>query len=59
MLREKQFDEAISEILELELNYTVVEEESDDVPSGYVIRQTPLGGTKQQRRYYKYPRQQR
>lgn len=42
----KQFDEAISEILELELNYTVVEEESDDVPSGYVIRQTPLGGTK-------------
>lgn len=42
----KQFDEAIAEILELELNYTVVEEESDDVPSGYVIRQTPLGGTK-------------
>lgn len=42
----KQFDEAISEILDLELNYTVVEEESDDVPSGYVIRQTPLGGTK-------------
>ena len=42
----KQFDEAIAEILELELNYTVVEDESDDVPSGYVIRQTPLGGTK-------------
>ena len=42
----KQFDEAIAEILELELNYTVVEEKSDDVPSGYVIRQTPLGGTK-------------
>ena len=41
----KQFDEAIAEILELELNYTVVEDESDDVPSGYVIRQTPLGGT--------------
>ena len=42
----KQFDEAIAEILELELNYTVVEDELDDVPSGYVIRQTPLGGTK-------------
>ena len=42
----KQFDEAISEILELELNYTVVEEESDDVPSGYVNSSDTFGRNK-------------
>lgn len=42
----KPFEEAIKEIMEAGLNYTVKEEESDDVPEGYVIRQTPLAGTK-------------
>ncbi len=42
----KPFDEAIKEIMEAGLNYTVTEEESDEVQEGYVIRQTPLAGTK-------------
>lgn len=42
----KQFDKAVEEILNAGLNYTVKEEESKDVPAGYVIRQTPLAGTK-------------
>lgn len=40
------FDEAIAQILELGLNYSVFEEESDDVAAGMIIRQTPLGGTR-------------
>lgn len=40
------FDEAVAEILNAGLNYTVVEEVSDDVPAGYIIRQVPMGGTK-------------
>ena len=42
----KLFDEAVAEILNAGLNYTVKEEESADVPAGYIIRQTPLAGTK-------------
>lgn len=42
----KLFDDAIAEILNAGLNYMVVEQESDDVPEGYVIRQVPMGGTK-------------
>lgn len=42
----KPFEEAIQEIMEAGLNYTVKEEESEEVQSGYVIRQTPLAGTK-------------
>lgn len=42
----KQFDEAVEVILEAGLDYTVVEQESEDVPAGYIIRQTPLAGTK-------------
>ncbi|MGN0106486.1 MAG: Stk1 family PASTA domain-containing Ser/Thr kinase, partial [Hominilimicola sp.] len=42
----KLFDEAVEEILNAGLNYTVKEEESKDVPAGYIIRQTPLAGTK-------------
>lgn len=42
----KPFDDAVAEIINAGLNYTVQEEESDDVPAGYVIRQTPLAGTK-------------
>ncbi len=40
------FEEAVTVILEAGLNYTVTEQESDDVPDGRVIRQTPLAGTK-------------
>lgn len=42
----KTFDEAIQEILEAGLNYTVVEEESNVIQAGNIIRQTPLAGTK-------------
>lgn len=42
----KTFDEAVVEIIEAGLNYTVTEQYSEDVPSGSVIRQTPLAGTK-------------
>ncbi len=42
----KPFDEAVTEILGAGLNYTVQEEDSDTVPAGYIIRQTPLAGTK-------------
>lgn len=42
----KLFDDAVAEIINAGLNYTVKEEESSEVPAGYVIRQTPLGGTK-------------
>ncbi len=41
----KLFDEAVAEIINAGLNYTVKEEVSQDVPSGYIIRQTPLAGT--------------
>ena len=42
----KTFDEAVAQIIEAGLNYTVVEEESATIPQGRVIRQTPLAGTK-------------
>lgn len=42
----KTFDEAVAEIINAGLNYTVKEELSEEVPDGYVIRQTPLAGTK-------------
>ncbi len=42
----KSFDEAVEEIINAGLNYTVVEQTSDEVPSGYVIRQVPMSGTK-------------
>ncbi len=42
----KTFEEAITQILEAGLNYTVTEQDSEDVPAGKVIRQTPLAGTK-------------
>lgn len=42
----KLFDDAVAEIINAGLNYTVKEEESSEVPAGYVIRQTPLAGTK-------------
>ncbi len=40
------FDDAVAKILEAGLNYSVVEQESDEVEAGYIIRQTPLAGTK-------------
>lgn len=40
------FDDAVAKILEAGLNYTVVEQDSEEVPEGYIIRQTPLAGTK-------------
>ncbi|MCC8160983.1 MAG: Stk1 family PASTA domain-containing Ser/Thr kinase [Oscillospiraceae bacterium] len=40
------FDDAVVAIIEAGLNYTVKEEYSDEVQEGYIIRQTPLGGTK-------------
>ena len=42
----KLFEDAVAEILDAGLNYTVQEEDSDTVPAGYIIRQTPLAGTK-------------
>lgn len=42
----EQFDTAVQKILEAGLNYTVVEEESTVIQAGYIIRQTPLAGTK-------------
>lgn len=42
----KTFEQAVTEIIEAGLNYTVTEQESDDIPEGRVIRQTPLAGTK-------------
>ena len=42
----KNIDEAIQEILEAGLTYDVVEEYSDTIAVGYVIRQLPLAGTK-------------
>lgn len=42
----KTFEEAVTEIINAGLNYTVKEEMSEDVPDGHVIRQTPLAGTK-------------
>lgn len=42
----KTFEEAVTEIINAGLNYTVKEEMSDEVPDGHVIRQTPLAGTK-------------
>ncbi len=42
----KTFEDAVTEIINAGLNYTVKEEMSEDVPDGYVIRQTPLAGTK-------------
>ncbi|MCD8180500.1 MAG: Stk1 family PASTA domain-containing Ser/Thr kinase [Firmicutes bacterium] len=40
------FDDAVVAIIEAGLNYTFKEEYSDEVEAGYIIRQTPLGGTK-------------
>ncbi len=42
----KLFDEAVAEIIGAGLNYTVQEENSDEIAAGYIIRQTPLAGTK-------------
>ncbi|MCH5210751.1 MAG: Stk1 family PASTA domain-containing Ser/Thr kinase [Oscillospiraceae bacterium] len=42
----KTFEEAVAEIIDAGLNYTVKEEDSDTIPAGRVIRQTPLAGTK-------------
>ena len=42
----KTFEEAVAEIIDAGLNYTVKEEESNTIPAGHVIRQTPLAGTK-------------
>lgn len=42
----KDFDDAISQIMALELNYSVKEEASDKFEAGKVIRQTPVAGTK-------------
>ncbi len=42
----KEFNEAITKILGAGLNYVVVEEASDDVEEGRVIRQLPIKGTK-------------
>jgi serine/threonine-protein kinase len=42
----KAYDLAISEIMGAGLNYTVVEETSNLVESGKVIRQTPIAGTR-------------
>ena len=39
-------EEAINKILDAGLQYNVIEEESEKVREGYVIRQTPLAGTK-------------
>lgn len=38
-------EEAIRQIMELELTYTIVEEASDLVDQGYVVRQSPQSGT--------------
>ncbi len=40
------FEEAINKISDKGLNYAVLEEYSDDIEEGKVIRQTPLKGTK-------------
>lgn len=40
------FDEAISQIMAVELTYSVKEEPSDKVEAGTIIRQTPIAGTK-------------
>lgn len=45
-LTNKTLDEAIEIILEADLNYSVVYEESSEKPKDTVIRQTPLAGTK-------------
>ncbi len=42
----KNIDEAIKEILDAGLTYDVIEEFSDTIASGNVIRQIPLAGTK-------------
>ena len=42
----KEFSEAITQILDAGLNYVVVEEDSDTVAEGKVIRQLPIRGTK-------------
>lgn len=42
----KTFDEAVALIINAGLNYTVVEQQSEDVPEGSVIRQAPMAGTK-------------
>ena len=42
----KNIDEAIKEILEAGLTYDVIEEFSDTIAAGNVIRQIPLAGTK-------------
>ncbi len=40
------FDEAINKISDKGLNYAVIEEYSDEIEEGKIIRQTPLKGTK-------------
>lgn len=45
MVEQLAVDEAIRQIMELELTYTIVEEASDLVQQGYVIRQSPQSGT--------------
>lgn len=45
-VRDKSVEEAIEMILEAELNYSIVEEDSKTVQPNHVIRQTPLAGTK-------------
>ena len=42
----KYIDEAIQEILEAGLTYDIVEEYSDTIAAGNIIRQIPLAGTK-------------
>lgn len=42
----KSFDEAISQIIEIGLTYRVIEESSDTIAQGNIIRQIPMAGTK-------------